>query len=384
VEAISNGVPAFRPPEAQNAGRTLIVMAVLMGTLFMGSIGLTQYLGVVAGPQETILSALAHRVLGSGPAYFIIQVATLLILAVAANTSYAGFPRLASFLARDGFLPRQFTNLGDRLVFANGILLLAGLTGLLIVVFEGDTHLLIPLFAVGVFLAFTLSQVGMVVHWARERGRAWWLHAAFNLAGGVTTAITLVIVLVGKFVEGAWIIVLLIPLFVLAFWGVRRHYDQIARELSLRGPAVPSLLPMPRQRVVVPISGVTRASVDAVRYARSISDDVTAVCVDTDEKNTQHVREEWEVWGQGVPLVVVPSPYRSIVGPLLDFLDSTDRERNDGQLAAVVLPEFVPARWWQHLLHNQTAWAIKTAILYRRQLLGRERIIIDVPYHLRK
>jgi hypothetical protein len=235
-----------------------------------------------------------------------------------------------------------------------------------------------------VFLAFTLSQVGMVVHWARERGRAWWLHAAFNLAGGVTTAITLAIVLVGKFVEGAWIIVLLIPLFVLVFWGVRRHYDQIARELSLRGPAVPSLRPMPRQRVVVPISGVTRASVEAVRYARSVSDDVTAVCVDTDERNTQRVREAWEVWGQGVPLVVVPSPYRSIVGPLLDFLDLTDRERNDGQLAAVVLPEFVPARWWQHLLHNQTAWAIKTAILYRRQIRGRERIIIDVPYHLRK
>ena len=384
VEAISNGVPAFRPPEAWNAGRTLGVMAVLMGTLFVGSIGLTQYLGVVAGPRETILSALAHRVLGSGPAYFVIQVATLLILAVAANTSFADFPRVASLLARDGFLPRQFTYLGDRLVFANGILLLAGLTGLLIVLFEGDTHLLIPLFAVGVFLAFTLSQVGMVVHWARERGRAWWLHAAFNLAGGVTTAITFAIVLVGKFVEGAWIIVLLIPLFVSAFWGVRRHYDQIARELSLRGPAVPSLRPMPRQRVVVPISGVTRASVEAVRYARSISDDVTAVCVDTDEKNTQRVREAWERWGQGVPLVVVPSPYRSIVGSLLDFLDKTDRECNDGQLATVVLPEFVPARWWQHLLHNQTAWAIKTAILYRRQTLGRERIIIDVPYHLRQ
>lgn len=384
VEAISNGVPAFRPPEAQNAGRTLIVMAVLMGMLFVGSIGLTQYLGVVAGPQETILSALARRVLGNSPAYLVIQMATLLILAVAANTSFADFPRVVSLLARDGFLPRQFTNLGDRLVFANGILLLAGLTGLLIVVFEGDTHLLIPLFAVGVFLAFTLSQVGMVVHWARERGRAWWLHAAFNLAGGVTTAITLVIVLAGKFVEGAWIIVLLIPLFVSAFWVVRRHYDQTARELSLRGPAVPSLLPMPRPRVVVPISGVTRASVEAVRYARSISDDVTAVCVDTDEKNTQRVCEAWAVWGQGVPLVVVPSPYRSIVGPLLDFLDSTDREQNDGRLAAVILPEFVPARWWQHLLHNQTAWAIKTAILYRRQVFGGERIIIDVPYHLRQ
>jgi len=383
IEAISNGVPAFKPPEARNAGRTLIVMALLMGLLFVGSIGLTQFLAVVAGPQETILSALARRLLGSGPAYLLIQASTMLILAVAANTSFAGFPRLAAILSADRFLPRQLTNLGDRLVFANGILLLAGGTVLLIVVFSGDTHALIPLFAVGVFLAFTLSQAGMVVHWWRERGKGWWWKAIFNGAGAMVTVATLVIVGVSKFAEGAWITILAIPMLVMVFLQIRSHYREVARQLSLEG-LPPSLRPSPPARVVVPISGVHRGVVEAINFARSISTQVTAFYIELEPGAGQRIREEWEAWWPDVPLAIAPSPYRSTVGPLLDFLDETDRQRNDGQQAVVVLPEFVPAHWWQELLHNQTALLIKAALLFRRRQSGFQRVIIDVPYHLRR
>jgi amino acid transporter len=383
IEAISNGVPAFQPPEARNAGRTLIVMALLMALLFLGSIGLAQALSVVAGPQETILSALARRVLGSGPAYVTIQAATMLILVVAANTSFAGFPRLAAILAADGFMPRQLAGLGDRLVFANGILLLAAATGGLIVLFGGDTHALIPLFAVGVFLAFTLSQAGMVIHWRRDRRRGWKLKAAINGIGAVATGITVLVVGVSKFVEGAWLTVLFIPLLVTLFFRIRAHYREVGQQLTLRG-LPPSLKPFLPPRVVVPISGVHRGVVDAIAYARSISEDVTAVYVELEPGSGERVREEWQSWWPDVPLVVLPSPYRSVIGPLLGFLDETDRQHNDGQLATVVLPEFVPAKWWHSLLHNQTAWLLKAALLYNRRQLGYQRTIIDVAYHLRR
>ena len=383
IEAISNGVPAFQPPEARNAGRTLIVMALLMGVLFVGSIGLTQSLAVVAGSQETILSALARRLLGSGPAYLVIQTSTMLILAVAANTSFAGFPRLVAILASDGFLPRQLTNLGDRLVFNNGIVLLAVASGALILVFGGNSHSLIPLFAVGVFLAYTLSQAGMVVHWWRERGQGWWLKAVVNGSGMLVTMVALAVIGVSKFVEGAWIIAMLIPVVVWVFVRIRSHYQSIRRQLSLRG-LPPSLKPSPPPRVVVPVSGVHRGIVDAIAFARSISKDVTAVYIELEPGAGASVFETWQQWWPDVPLVIVPSPYRSMVGPLLDFLDRTDREHNDGQQATVVLPEFVPAHWWQALLHNQSAWLIKAALLYRRRQQGFQRAIIDVPYHLRK
>jgi hypothetical protein len=354
-----------------------------MALLFVGSIGLTQSLAVVAGPQETILSALTRRLLGGGPAYLIIQAGTMLILAVAANTSFAGFPRVAALLAKDGFLPHQLSSLGDRLVFANGILLLALASGVLIVAFGGDSHALVPLFAVGVFLAFTLSQAGMVVHWWRERGRGWWLKATINSIGALATGIVVIVIGASKFVEGAWITILLIPALVAGFLRVRAHYRDVAQQLSLRG-LPPSITPSPASRVVVPISGVHRGMFDAVNFARSISRDVTAVYVELEPGAGEAIRQKWERWWPDVPLVVLPSPYRSTVGPLLDFLDETDRQHHDGQLATVVLPEFVPARWWHGLLHNQTAWLIKAALLYRRQHLGFQRAIIDVPYHLRR
>lgn len=383
IEAISNGVPSFQPPEAKNAGRTLIVMAVLMAVLFVGSIGLTQYLGVTAGPNETILSALARRLLGSGTVYFMIQVSTMLILAVAANTSFAGFPRLAAILAKDRFLPRQLTGLGDRLVFANGIASLSAATAILIILFGGNSHALVPLFAVGVFLAFTLSQAGMVVHWLRERGAGWFLKSAVNGIGAIATAMTVGIIGVSKFAEGAWITIILIPVIVLIFLRIRSHYREVARELSLNG-LPPSLKPTPLPRVVIPISGVHRGIVDAVDFARAISSDITAVYVELDEGESDAVHERWNRLFPDIPLVVVSSPYRSIIQPILGFLDETDRKHNDGQLATVILPEFVPAKWWQGLLHNQTAWLLKAAMLYRRRNSGFQRVIIDVPYHLRR
>jgi amino acid transporter len=383
IEAISNGVPAFQPPESRNAGRTLMVMAVLMGVLFLGSISLTQILGVVAQPPETILSALARRLLGSGLPYLVIQFTTLLILAVAANTSFSDFPRVTAILAGDRFLPRPLTNLGDRLVYANGILLLAGATGLLIVAFSGESHSLIPLFAVGVFLAFTLSQAGMVMHWWRERGPGWEPKAAINGVGAVTTLMIFGIVAVNKFLDGAWIIILLIPVLVAGFLSIRAHYREVGRDLSLRG-LPPSLRPSPPPRAVIPISGVHRGVVEAVKFARSISGDVTALYVELEPGAGEHLRGEWEEWWPDVPLVIVPSPYRSTIGPLLDFLDETDRQHNDGQQAVVVLPEFIPAHWWEEFLHNQTALIIKAALLFNRRHAGFQRVIIDVPYHLRR
>ncbi|MBN1934783.1 MAG: APC family permease [Anaerolineae bacterium] len=383
IEAISNGVPSFRPPESKNAGRTLMAMALLMGLLFVGSIGLTQFFAITAGAEETILSALARRLLGPGPLYVLVQVSTMAILVVAANTSFAGFPRLAAILAQDRFLPFQLANLGDRLVFQNGILLLTAATAVLIVLFGGQSHALIPLFAVGVFLAFTLSQAGMVVHWRRARGRGWWLKAVINGVGALATALVVLVVGSSKFIEGAWLTLLFIPALMFLFFQVRAHYQTIRGQLSMHNLShLEQSAGQPR--VVVPISGVHLGIVNAINFACAISDEVTALYIELAPGAGEHVREEWQQRWPDVPLAIVPSPYRSIVGPLLDFLDETDRRHDDGRPTAVVLPEFIPAKWWQGLLHNQTAWAIKAALLYRRRRQGFQRVIIDVPYHLRK
>ena len=297
--------------------------------------------------------------------------------------TYSGFEQKASILARDGFLPRQFTGLGDRLVFQNGIISLAVATGALIFLFRGDTHLLIPLFAVGAFLAFTLSQTGMVLHWWRERGRNWIFKLIANGVGAIATFTTLIVVGYSKFLDGAWITVLIIPIIVMIFLKIHSHYKEVAQELSLHG-LPPSLRPLPAARVVIPISGVHRGIVDAVDFARSITNEVTAVYVELEPGDGQEIQEKWNNLWPDVPLVVISSPYRSIIQPVLDFLDETDREHNDGQLARVILPEFIPAKWWQTLLHNQTAFLLKTALLYQRRIAGLQRVIIDVPYRLRK
>ncbi len=383
VEAISDGVAAFQAPAWVNARKTLIIMTVLMAFLFLGSMGLTQFFGVVAGPNETILSALTRRLLGSGPAYYLVQFSTLAILAVAANTSFGGFPRISAILAKDKFMPRQLFNMGDRLVFHNGILLLSGLTAILIIAFNGNSHALVPLFAVGAFTAFTFSQAGMVLRWIKLKERGWQFKAFINGLGALVTGTTLLIISTSKFLQGAWISLLVIPLIVVTFIKIRAHYFSVGKQLSMHG-LPPSLRHFPKPRIVIPISGIHRGMVDAVNFASSISDRVTALFIDVDPgPAAKELRKQWIAWFPDVEFVVVESTYRSLVDPLLSYLDKTDAEHNDGQRAILILPEVIPASSWHEILHNQSAEEIKKALLFRRRHFGLERIIIDVPYHLK-
>jgi amino acid transporter len=376
VEAISNGVPAFKPPEERNAATTLLIMAGICVTLFLGTTLLAHAYAIVPTHDETVVSQLARSVFGGrGLPYYVVQAATTLILVLAANTAYQGFPRLASVMARDRFVPRQFMNQGDRLAFSNGIILLSVLAVLLIVAFGGDTHALIPLYMIGVFVSFSLSQAGMFLRGKRQRGAGWLGPALLNGIGGVLTTIVLIIVAVTKFAEGAWVIVALIPILVWHFHLVRRHYDSVASQLTLRDTTPEEL---PRHNVViVPISGVHKAVVRAVRYARSLSPDVRVVYVETDPTGTEEIRAAWQKWGEGVPLTVLKTHYRSLMEPLLDYVEQVDAERPD-DFVTVVLPEFVPGRWWHHLLHNQRALLIKAALLFKPNT-----VVISVPYHLR-
>ncbi len=387
IEAISNGIPAFRKPEADNAGKTLIAMVGLLTTMFLGITFLGRSLGVAPLEQETVVSQIGRQVFGGGSLYLALQAGTALILILAANTSFADFPRLSSILARDRYLPRQLANLGDRLVFNNGIIALALLASTLVVIFGGQTHRLIPLYAVGVFLAFTLSQAGMVRHWHIHGGQGWQLKAAVNGLGAVVTGVVLLVIVASKFIHGAWIVILLIPISVWLFHTINRHYLNVAEQLSLDGlrpEKWKGLASRKRHKVVLPISGMHRGTLAALRFARSLSKDVTAVVVDVDPQVTARVQEKWPSWGQQVPLVVLESPYRSTMGPLLAYLDELDQWDPERGLAVVVLPEFVTARWWHHLLHNQTAQLIKKVLVYQRGHTAKDRVIIDVPYHLHR
>ncbi len=387
VEAISNGIPAFRKPEAENAGKTLIAMTVLLAIMFLGITLLARSLAIVPSEHETVVSQIGRQVFGDGIAYFALQAATTLILVLAANTSFADFPRLSAILARDRYLPRQLTNLGDRLVFANGIIALAILASVLVIVFGGRTHRLIPLYAVGVFLSFTLSQIGMVRHWHKQGGRHWRWKAAVNGLGAVATGVVLLVIISTKFLHGAWMVILLIPAFVWMFHTIHHHYITLAEQLSLEGlqpEKWTGLASRRRQKVLVLVSGVHRGTLAALRFARSLSRDVTAIVVDVEPQVTERIRERWPAWGQDVPLVVLDSPYRSTLVPLLVYLDKVDQREPERGAAVVVLPEFVPARWWHELLHNRTARMIKQALVYRRGRTGKDRVIVDVPYHLQR
>ena len=374
VEAVSNGVPAFRKPESKNAAATLVVMAVLAVTMFLGITLLAHAYVIVPSDTETVVSQIARAVFGGrGWPYYAIQAGTMLILVLAANTAYADFPRLASIVSRDRYLPRQFMNQGDRLAFSNGIVVLSVCAGLLLVIFGGDTHALIPLYMIGVFVSFTLSQFGMVIHWRRLREPGWRTSAVVNGIGAIVTAIVLVIVATTKAAEGAWIILLLIPTLVVIFRTTRQHYDHVASQLSL-GEFAP--LPKLRNIVLLPVSGVHRAVLQALHYAHTLSDDVRALYVSTDPHSLELVRKEWERWGEGVPLVVLESPYRAVLEPILGYINELEASQPDAYVT-IVLPEFVPARWWQHLLHNQRALLLKGALLFRPNT-----VVTNVPFHL--
>jgi amino acid transporter len=375
MEAISNGVPAFKEPEAHNAAVTSRWMAGILAVLFLGLTLLAQAYRVVPVEDETVVSMLGRALFGRGAFYFLIQAATALILILAANTSFADFPRLASLLSRDRYAPRQFAKRGDRLVFSNGIVILGALAALLIIVFRGDTHALIPLYAVGVFISFTLSQAGMVRHWYRERGAGWRWRLLINGIGALLTGVVTLVIAVTKFTHGAWIVVLLVPILVLMFQTINRHYALVADQLSLEGYGGP---PPIRHTVLVPIGDVHRGVVAAVQYAKLLSPEAKAVYVETDPAATRRLEEKWIKWGMGVPLVILTSPYRSVLTPLLEYIDHLQEEQGEiRRVVTVVLPEFIPRRWWQHLLHNQTALLIKGALLFRKDV-----IVTDVPYHL--
>jgi amino acid transporter len=402
VEAISNGVPIFKPPEWRNARTTLTVMVIIACTMFGGTTilahifqvypdfncgtGLPGLLGqadcVTRLPAgQTLLSKLGHVAFASGPLYYYLQGTTALILVLAANTSFNGFPRLLYLLARDKYAPNQFVSLGERLAFSNGIIVLGVLSGLLYWYFRGSTEALIPLYTIGVFLAFTLSQGGMVVHWWRlrlspgEEKRGWRKSIVMNFTGAVLTAIVLVIAAASKFIYGAWIVVILVPVMVLLFLAVHRHYTTATERARPETPVTPGeVYPI----AIVPINDLTQVHLQALALARRLTDHVVAVFISDDPAKIANIREKWKTWGGPVPLEVIESPYRSLVGPFLHYLDAVEAQNPESTIM-VVLPELVYSRWWHQFLHNQTALRLKAALLFRPGT-----VVINVPYHLQE
>lgn len=377
VEAISNGIQVFRQPAQQNAKITMVWMSVTLGVMFMGITILAHVLHLVPSENETLISLLNGAVFGKTVFYYSSQAATALILFLAANTSYADFPRLASLLAHDRFLPRQLASIGDRLVFSNGIVGLSALAMVMIVLFHGDTQHLLPLYAVGVFLSFTLSQAGMVVHHMKEREPNWRRSMVINGVGAVTTLVVLLDICFARFLHGAWMVVAAIPVFVYVFTKIHNHYLSVGRELSLVNKLPPARLEKIKHTVIVPISGIHQGVLEALQYALSISNDVRACYVEIDPEKTENVKSEWERWVPGVPFVVLKSPYRSVVEPLIKYIDDVEQISHD-DVVTIVVPEFVTTRWWTRLLHNQTALFIRAALAFRRR-----KVVTSVRYHLR-
>ena len=374
MEVISNGVKAFREPESKNAATTMIWMSAILAVLFMGISWMAYHYGILAKEDETVVSQLARLTFGSGAIYYAVQISTMLLLVLAANSAFAGFPHLSSILARDGYMPHQMASFGDRLVFSNGIFILGFFACLLLVIFHGDTHALIPLYAIGVFVSFTLSQAGMVKRWLVKRGLHWRKKLVVNGIGAITTGVATAIIATTKFVQGAWIVFLLVAILIMMFRGIRSHYKAVAEQVSLTRDTRP---PRPRRNLVImPIGGVNRSVVRAVDYARSRGGEIRAILVDVDKEETALVEMKWAQWGCGVPLVVLPSPYRSILGSILDYIEDLQQKDPDCWIT-VVIPEILPARWWQNILHNQRALLLKGALLFKDRV-----VLTDVPYHL--
>jgi amino acid transporter len=393
VEAISNGIPAFKEPRSRNAGITLLWMSAILAALLLGITFLSIQIGALPAESETIFSQLTRTVFGGqGFLYLATIITTTAILVMAGNTAFAGFPRLSALQAADGFLPRQLTYRGSRLVYSNGIAALAIIACLLVIIFRASVSKLIPLYAIGVFLSFTLAQAGMARRWwkaghlapgaeVKEAGsilryEEHWQHKMIiNGLGALTTLLVTFVFAATKFQDGAWIVVVLIPVLVGTFFFIHRHYKNLARQLSLEKHIPPGRVS--RIRVIMPISGVHRGTVAALRYARSLSDDITAVHISVDEKETAKLEEKWEIWGEGVRLVVLNSPYRLFVEPLLQYIDKIDVTLRGDESITIVVPQFIPRHRWNTILHT------RTAELMRRVLLQRENIvIIEVPYQV--
>jgi hypothetical protein len=393
VEAISNGITAFRAPKSRNAGITLIWMSAILGTLLLGITFLSGKIGAVPSESETVISQLARTVYGTrGGLYLATIAATTLILIMAANTSFADFPRLAALHAGDGFLPKQLMYKGSRLVFSRGIMALALIACLLIIIFNASVTALIPLYAIGVFLSFTLSQAGMARRWWRVGHLAagqevvdpgstlryesgWQLKMVVNGVGAAATLIVMFVFAITKFRDGAWIIVILVPVLVLIFFQIHHHYKRLAKQLSLDAFGAPARVG--RHRVILPIGGVHRGSLAALAFARALSDDVTAVYISIDPVEAEKVRLKWETWGGGVRLVVLDSPYRLLVEPLLAYLGQIIALRQPDEMISIVVPQFVPKHWWANALHTQTALTLRMALMFKRDI-----VIMEVPYQV--
>lgn len=393
VEAISNGITAFKEPRSHNAGVTLIWMSAILGSLFLGITYLSGQIHVVPSETETVISQLTRTVFdGRGPLYLAAIAGTTVILIMAANTAFADFPRLSALQAGDGFLPRQLTYRGSRLVYSRGIVTLALIASLLIIVFQASVTGLIPLYAIGVFLSFTLSQSGMAHRWwkvgrlapgqeVKETGSVlryesgWKLKMVINGLGAVCTAVVMVIFAITKFTDGAWTIIILIPILVLIFFAIHQHYRGLARQLSLENYGPPARTR--RHRVIVLVSSVHRGTLEALNYGRLLSDDITAVHVSLDEAESARLRNKWEVWGNGARLVILDSPYRLLMEPILSYIESILTRRQPNDIITIVVPQFVPKHWWHNLLHTQTALLLRLALLFQRGV-----VVTDVPYQV--
>jgi hypothetical protein len=393
VEAISNGITAFKEPRSQNAGRTLIIMGFILGSMMLAITFLANKIGALPSDDETLISQLARTVFsGTGVLYIGVIIATTVILIMAANTAFADFPRLSAIAATDGFLPRQLTYRGSRLVFSRGIVALAMIACLLIIIFQASVTRLIPLYAIGVFLSFTLSQAGMAHRWwksghlkegesIKERGstviheKGWEFKMIINGLGAICTGVVMIVFAVTKFHDGAWIVVLLTPTLVVIFSMIHQHYRNLAGELSL-GSYVPTAR-IAHQKVIMPISGVHKGTLAALRYAKTLSDDITVVHISNDPEDTKKVQAKWEIWGDGYRLVVLDSPYRLFIEPLLAYIDEIDAHKQPNEVISIVVPQFVQKHWYTNLLHTRTADTLRKVLLYRKDI-----VILEVPYQV--
>lgn len=373
VEAIANGVQAFRAPSGRNAAHVQLLLALLLSTMLVG-IGITaHYMNALPSATETLLSQIGRVLFGRGVLYYLLQILTAIILAVAANTSFSDFPRLSAFMAKDGYLPRHLTQVGDRLVYSHGIIEHAIVASLLIIGFRGDVHRLIPLYAIGVFTAFTISQSGMVVHWVRRGGPGWKAKAIVNGIGGFVTGVVLVVLAITKFVHGAWVIFVIMPIMLLGFRAIRRHYDWIASRLSLEH--APRVHPLRNLNLLL-VGGMHRGTLEALEYLEGLGGDCRAVHIEAEGESQPRVQRIWHEWAQQIPLIVLESPYRNLAAPLVEYIAQV-KEREGYEMITVILPEFVLNTWWESLLHNQSA-------LWLQFLLRRVRgvSVLNMRYQL--
>lgn len=382
IEAISNGVPTFKAPEVRNAKITTYWMSIILGIMFAGVAFLMIHYHILPAQNVTALSQIAEITVGRGWFYYYIQITTMMVLYLAANTSYNGLPPLLSILARDSYMPRYLSARGDRLGFSNGIVLLSIVAAVFIIIYRGNTEHLISLYAIGVFLSFTIAQTGMVIHWKREKGRGWTFRAALNGVGAVVTSIVVLIVMVTKFIYGAWVILLFIPVMIYLFKRIYNHYQNIRQELALPAGIHEAIVTTPfsgENTIVLPVAGVTRVVANTITFAKTLGDNIVALHIYSDEERGKKVKEKWEKWNPGVELVVINSPYRSIIYPFMQFLDKLERSSSPGDYITVLIPEFEPRKWWHRILHNQTGWILRTVLILQKSV-----VVCIVPYHLRK